>query len=71
MKEYSQSISEFMKKNHENADRTAFQNVSFSYRCRVYPSREAMARAIRKQQKRAPHSLDYHALVPLKDGEGH
>lgn len=71
MKEYSQSIAQFMKKDQENPERTAFQTLSFAYHLKVWPNREAMARSIRKQQKRPPHFTDYHPLVPLKDGEGY
>lgn len=75
MKQYSQSISQFFsdKKNnvHKDADRTAFQVITFGYNLKVWPTRESMARSIRKQQKRTPHYTDYHPLIPLKDGEGY
>jgi len=36
----------------------------------VWPSRESMAKAVRRQQKREHRQQDWRPLVPLTDGEG-
>lgn len=43
----------------------------FDYYFKIWPSRNFMARAIRMQQKRAPHSTDWQPIIKLKENEGY
>lgn len=54
-----------------NAELIAYRSISWDYEVKTYKSREALARAIRKQETRARHWTDFNALVPLRDGEGY
>ena len=54
------------------AERTAIRGTSgHGVTFDTWSTRQAMAKAIRKQQQRVPHYTDWKALVPLKDGEGY
>lgn len=43
----------------------------FDYYFKIWSSREFMARAIRMQQKRAPHGTDWMPIIKLQDNEGY
>ena len=65
---------DWRKGNPPNLDRTSTMSepgINGLAVVRVWNSREVMARAIRAQQRRAPHNSDWKACVPLRDGEGY
>lgn len=59
----------------EHPERTARRSVGrgleHDIEFKTWNAREPMARAIRAQQRREPHSGDWRAVVPLRDGEGY
>lgn len=60
------------KKTSEFKDRASYRPSGyFDFTVKIWKNREAMASAIRKQQKRARHFLDWNACVSLTDGEGY
>jgi hypothetical protein len=74
MKRYSMPLGRTIGYVHPAPERTAskqgpgmFADITFQ----VWPSREAMARSIRMQQRRANKQGDWRALVQLTDGEGY
>lgn len=54
-----------------NPERTARKSPGADVTYQEWTNRAAMARSIRMQQNRAPHTADWRACVPLKDGEGY
>jgi hypothetical protein len=74
MKTYTLSFAAACEHKLQDSDRTAKRNgagLNFDVTFKVWPSRVAMARSIRMQQKRESHQTDWHACVPLRDGEGY
>jgi hypothetical protein len=59
----------------EHPERTGRRNaghgLNFDVIYKVWPSRAALARTIRMQQKRETRPLDWRACVKLSDGEGY
>jgi hypothetical protein len=74
MKRYSAPPGRVAELKHEHPERTA-SNAGRSWDSdvtfQVWPSREAMARSIRMQQKRESRPDDWRPLVKLGDGEGY
>ena len=71
MKTYTLSVGQSVGYQHPAPERTAVKPSGWDNRYQVWPNRESMARSIRMQQKRAPHSSDWKPLVKLTDGEGY
>lgn len=74
MKTYRLSFADTLGHKPEHADRTACKSgTGMDMDCyyQVWPSRVAMARSIRMQQKRSPKGADWRACVKLTDGEGY
>lgn len=60
----------------QHPERTARRSVGDFIRgidteFQVWPNRNSMARSIRMQQSRAANNRDWHACIPLTDGEGY
>ena len=53
------------------ASKSAGGGMNFDVVVQWWPSREAMARTVRMQQKRAGRSDDWRPVVKLSDGEGY
>lgn len=74
MKKYYLYMGQQLQYNHPHPDRTTKASHSdwlnhpdcFT----IWPTREAMARALRKQERRPSQCTDMSPLVRLKDGEG-
>jgi hypothetical protein len=75
MKKYTLSGADSMTHSPQHPERTAHKaaggGLNFDRVYQVWPNRESMARSIRMQQSRAPHSGDWRACVALTDGEGY
>jgi hypothetical protein len=74
VKRYSLSFAESTAHKPASPERTARKSgngLNFDVTFQVWPSRVAMARSIRMQQKGAPRSDHWRACVPLADGEGY
>jgi len=56
---------------YKHAERTASRSSGWDYIVKTWRTREAMAKAIRKQQQRASQASDWMAFVRLEDGEGY
>ena len=54
-----------------NKERAAIQSLEYDIILKTWPTREAMAKAIRKEEHRPWHRLNLMAIVPLSDGEGY
>ena len=54
-----------------NPERTARRSVGWDVEFGTWSNREAMARSIRMQEKRAPRQDDWKAVVALGVTEGH
>ena len=71
-KQYSLPFAASVKHVPKHPERTAKrQGASFDVIYQVWTNREALARTIRMQQRRARHFKDWHPVVPLRDGEGY
>ncbi len=75
MKTYTLSAADSLAHVPTHPERTARRNagggLNFDVVYRVWPSRAAMAKSIRMQQKRAYSLTDWQACVPLTDDEGY
>lgn len=74
MKTYRLSLGQQMGYAHPAPERTAKQsgaNIFADDTFKVWPSREAMARTVRMQERRERRRGDWRPLVPLTDGEGY
>lgn len=74
MTKYSLSLGQSIGYAHPHPERTARRASSAMFGddlYQVWSNREAMARSIRMQQRRALRSGDWRPLVPLTDGEGY
>ena len=74
MKRYTLSFAAGATYPHPAPDRTARKNhggLDFDQTYQVWPSRAAMARSVRMQEKRERHFDDWRPLIPLTDGEGY
>lgn len=74
MQTYTCSLGRLSELKHEHPERTAMKvgyGIFADYTFKVFPNREAMAKCIRMQQKRAYDSHDWKAVIPLKDSEGY
>lgn len=71
MKTYTLSMGASHNYQHPAPERTAFKAVGWDYTYQIWSNRESMAKSIRMQQRRAPRSSDWRAIVPLGDGEGY
>lgn len=66
--------SEMKREGFDNSDRAAVRfgsGLNFDATIQFWPSRAAMAKTVRMQQKRAPHFTDWKPVVELQPGEGH
>jgi len=71
MKTYTLSMGASLNYQHPAPGRTARKVIGWDYYYQVWPNRESMVKSIRMQERRTAHPLDWKALVPLTDGEGH
>lgn len=74
MKRYTVSFAASTEHKPDHPERTARKSgtgMNFDVTFQVWPSRVAMARSIRMQQKGAPHPTHWRACVKLADGEGY
>lgn len=55
----------------ENLELWAKQNLEWDVIFKKWGSREVLAKYVRKQEKTAPHRLDWIPIIPLADGEGY
>lgn len=68
-----QDVTRFKGYDTDDTQRMSYRQsgFGFDYYFKIWSSREVMARAIRMQQKRAPHSADWQPIIKLKDIEGY
>lgn len=75
MKKYYLSLGQSIGYQHPHPERTAKRSgpgIFSDDTYQVWSNREAVARSIRMQERGAkPSMYRWHALVPLKDGEGY
>lgn len=74
--EYTVTLCELIRlKQNKNASvdsRVAYRSQStWDYTVKVFPSRESMAKTIRKEQENAPRYNNWVALIPLEQNEGY
>lgn len=55
----------------ENPKLWAKQNLEWDVIFKQWSNRESLAKYIRKQEKSAPHRLDWIPVIALTDGEGY
>lgn len=74
--QYTVTLYELLRlKRNKNASvdsRVAYRSQStWGYTVKVFPSRESMAKTIRKEQENAPRYDNWVALIPLEQNEGY
>lgn len=72
MKKYTLSLGQSLTHKPEHPERTASRWMECDVQYQVWPSRQALAKSVRMQQKRSSgqHRLDWRPCVALSDGEG-
>lgn len=76
MKTYQISVAEFIRrKRAQNASvdlKSAYRaSGNFAYTIAVFPSRESLAKRVRKQNEKPSHWLNWSAVIPLTGLEGY
>lgn len=73
MKHYSVPFGRMVEHAHPAPERTAYRTIRWDSDCycQVWKSREAMARAIRKQERDAPRHDNWIPIVKLSTTEGY
>lgn len=71
MKRYSMPFARSIEHKPDHPDRTAKKTSGWDIVFQVWPNRQSMARSIRMQEKGAPRSDHWRAVVRLGDGEGY
>jgi hypothetical protein len=71
MKEYILTIHDSLHHVPEKPERTGMGQLNWSVKYIVYPNREALAKVIRRQERRGYSPYDITPYIKLSDGEGY